>query len=115
MARIRSIKPELWVMSQDKVWPASCYLYLIKEAQTGPVKIGVANHPTRRMGSLQGGNSRHLNLQAVFAGERSECFWVEKAVLSAFRSSIIRGEWIAESVSAVVAVVQQYAEKEATV
>lgn len=36
------------------------YLYIISEGETGPVKIGISDQPSRRLPMLQTGNPRPL-------------------------------------------------------
>lgn len=109
MARTRTIKPEEWVRNAD-AWPHGCSIYLIEEQRPGPVKVGIAEHPIRRLSTLQCGNCRHLYLRAVFAGDRKDCAFVEGAIKFRFMGSILRGEWIAEPLAAVLAELEVFAQ-----
>lgn len=93
MARIRSIKPQAWV-SQQQIWEHEYSIYVIQERRKGPVKIGVAGHPFRRLSALQGGNPRVISLRAVYVGTRADCRWIEGAVLFRFSGRAVRGEWL---------------------
>ena len=102
MARIRTIKPDLWVNS-NAAWPHGCSLYVIEEQRPGPIKVGIAEHPIRRLSTLQCGNPRQLHLRAVYSGKREDCRWVEGAILFRFAGSVLRGEWIAEPLTDILA------------
>lgn len=91
MARILKIFPELWVSAQT-AWPHGCCLYLVQEGRHGPVKIGFAEHPVRRLSALQGGNHRKLTLRTIYSGERKVCQEIEKTALRRF--AILRNEWL---------------------
>lgn len=99
---IREIPQSAWARTQE-VWSHGYCLYVIEEQNVGPVKVGVATHPIRRLSTLQCGNPRHLYLRHIFCGTREDCRFIEGAVHFHFSGSILRGEWIGEHVSAVVA------------
>jgi hypothetical protein len=66
-------------------------VYIIRDTETGAVKIGTAADPIARLGSLQSGNAHTLELvDWAPAGPLVERFFHE--YLSAHR---IRGEWFA--------------------
>lgn len=75
------------------VWQHGCSLYIVQEGGSPLFKVGIAEHPLRRLSCLQCGNSRELLLRAVFCGDRPSCRAVEGALLSKFRR--LRGEWLA--------------------
>lgn len=79
----------------NHVWahPAESNLYLIQEGESGPVKVGVANHPMRRLSALQGGNPRPLRLVAVWAGARRHCLAIEGRIKQSLRDYSLVGEW----------------------
>lgn len=107
MARIRSIKPEFWSsLGVQDTWPFDCCIYIVQEKVSGPVKIGVARHPVRRLSALQGGNCRQLHLRAVFEAKRNDCLYIEKLVLRGFK--ILRNEWISAPPSTVEAFISQF-------
>jgi hypothetical protein len=93
MARIRTIKPDEWV-TQNEVWPHGCSLYVITESGSSRTKIGIAEHPLRRLSTLQCGNSRRLVLSAIFTGDRAECRRIERALLSLYIGLNLGGEWL---------------------
>jgi hypothetical protein len=99
--RIREIPSALWVRDKD-VWPHGCSVYVIEEQRPGPVKVGIAEHPIRRLGQLQVGNPRELNLRAVFVGNRPDCAFVEAAIKFRFSGSLLRGEWLVEPLESVL-------------
>jgi len=96
MARIRTIKPfDLAKMPVlNEAWSFGDSLYLLRE-EGGPVKVGLCQHPVRRMSTLQCGNPRRLHFVAVFSGLREDCRYIERATLAEFRAVSVRGEWIA--------------------
>jgi Meiotically up-regulated gene 113 len=69
--------------------PKSDFIYFIQHGNSGPVKIGLSNTPTRRASELQTGNPRELILRHVIPGDRG----VESGLHERFRPARIRGEW----------------------
>jgi hypothetical protein len=68
------------------------FVYFIQDGDDGPVKIGQAFHPQARLGDLQCGNPRPLNLRAVvLAAEDTEAL-----LHRSWMHALIRGEWFAE-------------------
>ena len=67
----------------------SRFIYFIQSAAQGPVKIGIANDPIKRMRDLQTGNPAVLHLRHVVPGDRD----LEKELHHRFREARIRGEW----------------------
>ena len=65
------------------------HLYLMQAGEDGPVKIGRANDPIRRVTELQSGCAQRISLRAVLPGRGSE----ERGVHQAFRHSRLHGEW----------------------
>lgn len=98
MARIRTVSPRNWKSVHEPWGFARTHLYLIQEGKTGPVKIGIAGHPYRRLAMLQSGNSRRLHLRFVFEGDMETCVDIEKAVQSFFSKKRLHGEWFKCSV-----------------
>lgn len=94
MARIRSIDAHLWKPENDPWGFARTNLYLIQEGKRGAVKVGIAGHPMRRLGTLQCGNPRQLHLRCVFEGEPNDCVAIEVATKKFFQTRSVRGEWI---------------------
>lgn len=101
MPRLEMLQPEKWLRDKD-AWTLGCTLYVVEEQHPGPIKVGVAEHPIRRLSSLQCGNPRQLHLRAIYTGLRSNCLWVESAILFRFSGSLLRGEWLAERLSDVL-------------
>lgn len=92
MSRIRTIKPEAWKLDRE-VWDhAKSHLYIIQE-HDGPIKIGVAGHPIRRLSGLQSGNSRKLNLISVYAGAAADRIAIEIEFGLKFQEKRLVGEW----------------------
>lgn len=48
-----------------------CFVYVIAEADDGPVKIGVAKDPISRLRAMQTGNPRRLRLEYVLLGDKT--------------------------------------------
>lgn len=65
------------------------YVYFIQRASGGPIKIGKADRPDRRLTALQVANPDELKLLAVCLGGRSG----ERAFHEMFSESRIRNEW----------------------
>lgn len=107
MARIRSIKPDFWGNAQD-AWTHGCSLYVIQERRKGPVKVGIAEHPIRRLSALQGGNPRSISLRAIFVGSREDCRFVEGAILFRFSGRGLVGEWLDVRLDEVLAEVSPF-------
>ena len=65
------------------------FVYFIQEGQRGPVKIGRAVDPERRIRQLQTGNPTTLGLRHVLPGGPK----LESALHRRFEPARIRGEW----------------------
>lgn len=65
------------------------FVYIIQDGDDGPVKIGEAFDPRSRLGELQCGNHRPLNLRAVVLATVS----TEKELHALWSRSRMRGEW----------------------
>ena len=50
--------------------PKPCFVYLIAEGEDGPLKIGKATDPVKRLREMQTGNSRRLRVERVILGDR---------------------------------------------
>lgn len=107
MSRIRTIKPDFWV-GQQQAWPFGCALYVVQERRSGPVKVGIANHPIRRVCALQCGNPRRISLRSIYVGQRSDCRFVEGAILFLFSGRSLVGEWLDVPLGEVLAEVQHF-------
>jgi len=110
MATLRRMNPTEWGRNKD-IWDKGCSLYVIEEQHPGPVKVGIAEHPIRRLSILQCGNPRALFLRAIYCGTRADCRWIEGAIHFRFSGSILRGEWMSESVATVEAELEQFCER----
>ena len=64
-------------------------VYLIQVGEDGPIKIGHANDPWRRLSELQTSNPTPMRLLALLDGEEAE----EAALHLRFQGLRIRGEW----------------------
>lgn len=69
------------------------HVYFIQQCKRGPIKIGIAADPKRRLEGLQTGNPQPLRLLGFFAGGRA----AERLLHDRFRTDHIRGEWFAPS------------------
>lgn len=83
-----------------------CCVYVVQQGDDGPVKIGVAHHPRRRLGGLQGGNPNRLYLRAVFRGSRDDCLFVEATVLFTYAEHALVGEWMNVAPETLIHVIQ---------
>jgi hypothetical protein len=80
---IRTIKPVDLPRINDAS-PYRCTLYVVQEGTGDAFKIGVAQHPLRRLCTLQTGNRRPLHLRLLYEGPRSACLEVETRALKFF-------------------------------
>jgi hypothetical protein len=71
--------------------PTTRFVYFIQQGNTGPVKIGIANDPRKRLGNLQTGNPAELHLRHVVPGDRD----LENQLHHRFREARIRCEGLA--------------------
>jgi hypothetical protein len=78
--------------------PKSEFIYFIQHGESGPVKIGLSNAPTRRVSELQTGNPRALVLRHVIPGDRD----VESGLHERFKPARIRGEWFGRAYLSVI-------------
>ena len=73
------------------------YVYFIEEVRSkggGPVKIGVAKDPNKRLKNMQVGNASHLQLiTSIGPIERKQAFRIERALHKYFQGLRIDGEW----------------------
>jgi hypothetical protein len=72
-------------------------VYLISQGNSewGPVKVGVANQPHRRVSELQIGNPVKLYVRRLWdLGDRSRAFHIEGMVLDEMTPYRMEGEWI---------------------
>ena len=78
--------------------PNSRFVYFIQAGDTGPVKIGLAGDPERRVRELQTGNHRDLVIRHIVPGDRH----VERQLHHRFRAARIKGEWFGRSYLAMI-------------
>jgi hypothetical protein len=62
------------------------YVYFIGEEDEGPVKIGVAKDPIKRLRGMQTGNSRRLRIERLLVGDRE----VEQVLHQYWEDFVIR-------------------------
>lgn len=74
--RLTAASPETWI-------------YYIRVGVDGPIKIGLARDPMRRMRHLQSANPYPLHLLAVEPGTAED----EEQIHRAFMDARLRGEW----------------------
>lgn len=65
------------------------FVYFAQEADDGPVKIGTARNPVKRLAMLQTGNPRDLQLRVVVPGDSR----VEQSLHWRFWEYRLCGEW----------------------
>lgn len=87
---------------------ATMFAYFIQEDADGPIKIGEAANPVKRLEQMQTGNPRELHVAAVIlAGRNTE--WQLHGYWRA--SAHIRGEWFGRGCeAAIIAKAQQIAD-----
>lgn len=117
MARIRSIEtwaPERAAAAADVYW-----LYCLTEQgseSSGPCKVGIASHLTKRVSSLQGGNWRPVVLCWVIRlHSRDDVKAVEQYCLMCLRPSSyssddrqLQSEWVAATPAKAFEVASRY-------
>jgi hypothetical protein len=71
------------------------YVYVVTEVGKGPAtKVGIANNPRWRLGSLVSGNWRKLTLHAAFITDsRLTSARIERVVTDRFAPLLLGGEW----------------------
>jgi len=91
-----------WVQRVAEMYPPSTKLrpqlrgnvYFIQEGEDGPVKIGWAINPKRRLAAMQTGNARPLRLLGAISTKRRP---LEREVHKRFSADRLAGEWFAVS------------------
>src|SRR2546423_1912720 len=63
-----------------------CFVYAIGEDGDGPVKIGKAKDPIKRLRTMQTGNPRRLRIEAAIVGDRH----IEKLLQEIWEAHAIR-------------------------
>lgn len=85
------VQSAIWSDEATQGGATPYWLYCIAEAGeevTGPCKIGIATHLSKRLSSLQGGNRRPLNLVwQIRLADREQALGAEEYCLSRFRPS----------------------------
>lgn len=85
--------PTLTGLEQVEFWKDALkepeFVYFIQQGESGPVKIGYAHDPLKRMGQLQTGNPNDLTLRQVVPGNRR----LETNLHHRFRDARVRAEW----------------------
>jgi hypothetical protein len=107
--KLRSIQPALWGGQQDP-WSHGCSLYVLQERRQGPVKVGIAEHPIRRLSALQGGNPRRISMRAIYVGSREDCRFIEGAILFRFSGRGLIGEWLDVPLAEVLSEISSFEE-----
>lgn len=64
-------------------------VYMIRQGERGPVKIGVAKDVVRRLETMQTGNHERLTLLRTFEGDTAE----ERRLHRQFADHRLSGEW----------------------
>lgn len=84
---------------------AKGFVYLVAEAEEGPVKIGRSSDYWKRLKEIQIGNPRPLRLKALLYTR--ECEVIEAQVHDRLGRRRIRGEWFDVSVPAAIVAMQR--------
>lgn len=63
--------------------------YDLSEPPSGPIKIGLARNPVKRLRGMQTGNSRHLAIICLLVGTRE----TEQLLHREWKDAHLRGEW----------------------
>jgi hypothetical protein len=76
------------------------YVYFIREVGSHYVKIGYSNDPDLRIGALQTGNPRPLEVMHLFTlTDRMTAQRIERTYQARYQKSHVRGEWFVLSAS----------------
>lgn len=67
----------------------SRFVYFIQAGEDGPIKIGVATEPFKRLAELQTGNPARLRIVAIVEGDTG----MERALHDRFAEHRLEGEW----------------------
>lgn len=70
------------------------YVYFIQSGESGPVKIGIADNPYKRLVELQVGSPERLTIRAMFMTETATD---ERRLHEEFEEEHISGEWFRSS------------------
>lgn len=70
------------------------FVYFIQEGEDGPIKIGWAKDPRRRLASMQSGNPRRLHLLGAIKTKRR---LLERELHDRFIEDHLTGEWFSPS------------------
>lgn len=80
-------------------------LYVISESDKGPVKLGFAEHPSKRLRELQTGNPRRLHL--AFTLEHDKATAIEAWLQRHLRHCRLIGEWYDLEVATAIAAIEE--------
>lgn len=120
MARIRTVKPELFADTAIPFGGSAHTLYCIAEIEcesSGPCKVGIAADLSKRLSALQGGNWRPLVVVwCIRVPTRIEARDVEQHLLCRFRpnpysssrSVQLQSEWVSARPLDVLKVALEY-------
>lgn len=106
MADIRIVPQDRWRKVEEPWGDARCNLYLVQEGKDGPIKVGIAGHPFRRLSGLQSGNYRRLHMRAIYEGPPGACARVERYLLKYFGT--MGGEWLRAELDEVLKVLAAF-------
>jgi hypothetical protein len=81
------------------------YVYFVQVGDDGPIKIGTAMRPQKRLMGLQGANPKKLHLRAFIQGGRRE----ERVLHDRFADGRIRGEWFRADTPGLAEVIERAA------
>jgi hypothetical protein len=108
MNRIKAVHSNFWRTVEEPWGGARTNLYLVQEGADGPIKVGIAGHPFRRLSGLQGGNYRRLHMRAIYEGPPGACAQVERYLLKYFGT--VGGEWLRAELDDVLKVLSTFEE-----
>ncbi len=103
LSQVRDCKHLLNAIRDFEV-PEECadmYVYAIRNATTGNVKLGISRNPQQRLKQLQTGNDCKLELVAYSKAENR--FQDEAALHNRHSDAHIRGEWFNQSAASAIA------------
>jgi hypothetical protein len=83
------------------------YAVYVVQSLRGPIKIGVAENPERRLSTLQGGNPDEIRLEFYLCcADRESAYQVEAHLHRRYAAYRVNGEWFSIGIDSVISDIQ---------
>lgn len=92
--RVKSLLREIHGPLKKRKPQVAGYVYFVQEENDGPIKIGWAANPIKRLSSMQSGNPRKLQLLGAIKTRRRS---LERELHEKFSIDRLSGEWFSPS------------------